>query len=120
MTNPDIDDPISSNYEQFQDLTSKRLLVDASDETISEFTIKLRTDLQGRGETMVSVGIGSEEDDGDGLTGGDADKAQATLEAIANRLDCQLSLLRVKTLSDQRETRDFLLRRRLEDESDFW
>lgn len=119
MTNPDIDDPISSNYEQFQDLTSKRLLVDASDETISEFTIKLRTDLQGRGETMVSVGIGSEEDDGDGLTGGDADKAQATLEAIANRLDCQLSLLRVKTLSDQRETRDFLLRRRLEDESDF-
>jgi len=94
--------------------------VEPDEKTISEFTSKLRLDLHGRGETMVSIGIGTEEDDGDGLTPDDSDKAQSTLEIISNRLNCQLTLLRVKPATDERETRDFLLRRRLEEEPDFW
>ena len=69
---------------------------------------------------MVSLGVGTEGDDGDGLSQEDIEKAEKNLEKIAEKLDCKLSLLRTKDVSEGRQTRDFLLRKRLEDEADFW
>lgn len=69
---------------------------------------------------MVSLGVGTEGDDGDGLSEEDIEKAEKNLEKIAEKLDCKLSLLRTKDVSEGRQTRDFLLRKRLEDEADFW
>ena len=49
----------------------------------------------------------------------DCDKVVASLEKVASKLDCSLTLLRTKEIEDGKETRDFLLRRRLEAEADF-
>jgi len=113
------DETISSNFEQFQDLTAKRLLVDPTPEVLSCFVEKLKKDLYGRGETLVSIGIGTEDEDDEGLSKDEADAAEANLNKIAKEINCKLSLLRTKTLQEDREVRDFLLRARLEDESDF-
>ena len=75
--------------------------------------------MYGRGETLVSIGIGTEDDDDEGLSKDEADAAEANLNKIAKEINCKLSLLRTKTLQEDREVRDFLLRARLEDESDF-
>ena len=126
-------EPISSNFEQFQDLTDKRLLVDPTEEVLNGYIYKLKSgnyknplqllssplELYGRGETLVSIGIGTEDDDAEGLPKDEADKAEENLTKISEEINCKLSLLRTKTLQNGREVRDFLLRKRLEDESDF-
>ena len=43
---------------------------------------------------MVSLGVGTEGDDGDGLSQEDIEKAEKNLEKIAEILDCKLSSFR--------------------------
>ena len=64
--------------------------------------------------------LANEDDDGDGLTKDEANQVQKNLENITNELECQLTLLRVKEISGGKETRDYLIRKRLEQEADFW
>ena len=54
-----------------------------------------------------------------GLSAEECDKVVASLEKVASKLDCSLTLLRTKELEGGKETRDFLIRRRLEAEADF-
>ena len=42
-----------------------------------------------------------------------------SLEKVADKLNCSLTLLRSREINEGLETRDFLLRRRLEAEADF-
>jgi len=106
-------------FSQLQDLTSKRLLIDPSEIVLNDYINHMKMELYGRGETMIQVGAGSEGEDGDGLPAEDCDKVVASLEKVASKLDCSLTLLRTKEIEDGKETRDFLLRRRLEAEADF-
>ena len=48
------------------DLTSKRLLIDPSELTLSEYIDHIKLELYGRGETLITVGAGVEGDNGDG------------------------------------------------------
>jgi len=106
-------------FSQLQDLTSKRLLIEPSEIVLNDYINHMKMELYGRGETMIQVGAGSEGEDGDGLSAEDCDKVVASLEKVASKLDCSLTLLRTKELEGGKETRDFLIRRRLEAEADF-
>lgn len=106
-------------FSQLQDLTSKRLLVDPSEIILNDYINHMKMELYGRGETMIQVGAGSEGEDGDGLSAEDCDKVVVSLEKVASKLDCSLTLLRTKEIENGKETRDFLIRRRLEAEADF-
>jgi len=106
-------------FSQLQDLTSKRLLIEPSEIVLNDYINHMKMELYGRGETMIQVGAGSEGEDGDGLSAEDCDKVVASLEKVASKLDCSLTLLRTKEVEDGKETRDFLIRRRLEAEADF-
>ena len=51
---------------KMMDLTSKRLLIDPSELTLSEYIDHIKLELYGRGETLITVGAGAEGDNGDG------------------------------------------------------
>jgi GTPase len=107
----------NAEAEDLSNLTSKRVLVNPSDEILAKFAEQTCTDLGQKGEILMSLGVGTEGDDG--LTCDEANKAEKNLNIVAEKLGCSLKMLRSKAIGRGVESRDYLLRKRLEDENDF-